>query len=213
VTHQEFNTWMGYHMARFTGIAGWLAKFPPRPRFEGDPTQVDVRDAWFDVLRNVDWKDAQHATDDMHRGEEELPKSFDDHPRYVSRIAGKKRESRAQSVNRRRYIDGEETVACLECNDAGNLQSWHKLSIKAARKGDLFHPTLNPNARGMPYKTCVRCTCEAANKPCNRLFEVYDPSKHFLVYSIHADENWQRLMDDVASVQASAETFNPDAWN
>ena len=213
MTHAEFSQWLGYHSARFTGVTGWLAKFPARPRFEGDPTQVEIRDAWFDVLKHCELGDAKQASDALNRGDEELPKTFDDHPRYVRRIAGVIRGQRLQSAGRRRFIDGEETVKCRECQDAGNLQAWHSIAVKAARKGDLFHPTLNPDARGQPYTTCVRCNCDAGAAPKNTAYQAYNPEKHFLVSVGSTEDNWRRLMDDVAAVAASAETFNPDAWS
>lgn len=201
MTDPEFREWFAHHIARFTGIGSWLAKFTR------DPSQDDVRYAWADSLRDIGLDDAKAATDAMHRGDEEYPKSFDDHPRSVRRIAGRFRAERSQERNRRRFIDGEETVSCRECRDTGDLQAWHSLAVKAARKGDLFHPTLNPDARGQPYKTCVRCDCDAGDAPKNAAFQPYDSRRHFLVCGVN-DDNWQALM---AAVQSS-EVFIADAW-
>ena len=207
MTDTDFETWFAYHVARFTGIGAWLAKF------RITPSQAEVRYAWADSLRDVSLDDARAATDSLHRGDEELPKSFDDHPRYVRRLAGRFRSERSQKKNRRHFIDGEETVACLKCQDTGNLQAWHVLAVKAARRSDLFHPMLNPEARGQPYKTCVRCNCDAGNAPKNAAFEPYNPVKHFLVVHESTDDSWLRLMDAVVSVQVASEIFNPDAWS
>ena len=162
MTADEFDTWFEEHTACFTGIHSWLAKVPEKER----DTVIRM---WRRALAYVDLDDAREATVKLFSGEAERPRSFDDHPSCVRRLADKRRCSRQLGRLRRRFVDGEEVFACRECLDDGRMIVWHQASMRAALAELRGEPVMDYcgvpvkafGAPGTIASTVVACPCEA----------------------------------------------------
>jgi len=179
MTVHEFDGWLAYHVARFTGIGAWLAKF------KTDPSEDEVRGAWAHTLADVSLEDAKAATDALHSGDEELPKSFDEHPRYVRRVAGAARASRSLTRHAEpKIIDGEYAYECWRCEDSGFVVVYSARTMEAARDSDLFHPALNPSGRVAVQTTVTACIdCDAGRMRAAQKIK----SKGGLIQTCHGD--------------------------
>jgi hypothetical protein len=154
MTPDQFDLWFAKHVNCFTGINTWLAKLP-RESDTGSSKQGVIAE-WRRTLHRVEYEDAVAATEALHDGSEEDPRSFDKHPGAVARIAGKLHK--AAPPRRPLRIGEEETFACLLCKDYGAFTCWHPESMdKASPRNDLVLE--------MPlYQCAVACTCAAGGR-------------------------------------------------
>lgn len=171
MTSDEFQTWLEKHVAAFA-LNDWLRR------------NAEVVSSWQDCLDDVSLGDATEATRLMNRGEEEQPKSFGDHARFVRRIA--KRLAMARKVE---YIGGERVVNCRFCGDSGWVivaNIWVGSTGKAPLKAFL-------ESKHNRLPICgISCSCErgptfSANEKHYRLPK-FDSSRMFVVDGLASDE-------------------------
>ena len=190
MTWEEFQEWFSYHATGFTGLHSWLRKFPETPtdaREETQPTQERILQRWFRVLESTELADAKRASDLLHDGTEAEPKGFDKHPGAVRAIAAKSRTGRGGRGRQQgpRYVNGEEVVDCLLCQDWGRFSVWHPCVLADVHNGKPIRP---------PYYTCARsCTCHAG-EPYRRNCRTFDPRTDLPLRREDADGEW-RLHD------------------
>ena len=154
MTDDQFDLWFAKHANCFTGINNWLAKLPDES--EVGPSKRGVLAEWQRTLRRVEYEDAVAATEALHDGSEEDPRSFDKHPGAVARIASKLHKSAPSRPPLR--IGEEETFACLLCRDYGVITCWHPDAMHAA-------DPRNDRVLEMPLYSCaVACTCAAGDR-------------------------------------------------
>lgn len=169
MTEAEFRRWFQRHTAAFPGLRSWLAKMPPTGN-DGLAGQSEILQNWATVLRDVDFLDAMAATEALARGDEEEPGAYDRHPSAVRAIA---RRLAAQRIRSRRplIVDGEETYACLRCQDTGLVTIYHPRTLALARRGEL--------TPGRLYTAAAACTCEAGRR--HAWLMRYSPDRDILV--------------------------------
>lgn len=170
MTRNEFEAWLAYHRAAFTGLSAWIAKLPePGRERQGEPHRLAVLAVWYAVLRDCELADARAATDRMAAGQVEEPKGWDRHKTTIAqearRLAAERNRHRAAGAGTQpRYAEGEPTYRCLKCLDSGIIPIWHPESVTAAcatldgaERGQLGQPfTL--------YEAAARCSCTAGNE-------------------------------------------------
>lgn len=154
MTSDQFDLWFAKHVNCFTGINAWLAKLPKQS--DTGSSRQGVLAEWQSRLRRVEYEDAVAATEALHSGAEEDPRSFDKHPGAIARIASKLRKpTRPQRPLR---IGEQETFACLQCRDYGAFTCWHPDSMHAA-------DPRSDRVLEMPLYSCaVACTCAAGDR-------------------------------------------------
>ncbi|MEX2138594.1 MAG: hypothetical protein WD894_04995 [Pirellulales bacterium] len=168
----DFENWLHLHRSAFPAIDAWLAKFPSdadkqtRGLSASTLTAGDVLRAWQTILSDVEAADAIEATRRLARGDEELPRSFDDYPRAVRRIARSIAGERAKAARSTRLIDGLDTYRCPLCRDTGGVTVWHPKSVAAMHRGTF-------GERGAKATALVRCSCDAGSKLqwCSAVFD------------------------------------------
>lgn len=172
MTRNEFNDWLTYHRAAFTGLSAWISRLPEPESArakEGEPHRAAVLAAWYVALRDCDPADARAATDRMAAGQLEEPKGWDRHKTAIAqearRLASERSRHRSAGAGTRpRRQDGEPTYRCLECHDSGIIPIWHPESVTAACA------TLDDAERGClgqpftVYDAAARCTCQAGGE-------------------------------------------------
>ncbi|MFA7177769.1 MAG: hypothetical protein WC114_11010 [Smithellaceae bacterium] len=172
MTKAEFETWLAYHRAAFTGLSQWIAKLPDpgsRRASDGEPHRLAVLAAWYAAMRDCDPADARVATDRMAGGLIEEPKGWDRHKTSIAqearRLASERnRHQSAGAWRKPRFAGGEPTYRCLECHDSGIIPIWHPDSVTAAcmtLDGD------EANGLGQPftiYEAAARCPCGAGSQ-------------------------------------------------
>jgi|SRR5579863_9647343 len=217
MNHADFKTWLRYHATAFTGITGWLARFPQTARSETEPTQADILASWERTLKFTELGDATKATDLLASGDEHFSErtGYDHHPRDVRRVAmgfsGDRH--RVKNTSRlKRMIDGEETYACPKCFDVGAILCVHPKSLRAAGRGKLYHEKNNPEGT-VPYYTCARaCECRAGDSLRERTDTI---STDDLLVPENRSEWWEHVtghIDELRAAATKATEFDPNAW-
>lgn len=158
MTNPDFQDWLSFHRATFTGFSAWLAKLPEDAP-EGEPTRRDVLRSWWFVLRGCELADCRAATGAMAAGRIEEPKGYDRHKtiirQYADKLAAERR--RRATVPQPRYYDGEAAVKCPLCRDIGLIWIYHPETTQAALDGRLDRePTI--------YRSAAKCDCEASQR-------------------------------------------------
>jgi hypothetical protein len=153
VTHEQFLEWYAHHRSAFPGIDAWLGRIDRAAKSEADLRSADVLRGWRRVLADIELADAKRATDEMARGDIDEPRSFDGHAKAIRRSAKASRFERGKGPGRVVWFDGERSVRCSVCGDAGLVIVFHPKSMQAARQGTLD--------RLSSYSCGVACTCEA----------------------------------------------------
>ena len=202
MTRTQFDSWLAYHRAAFTGLSAWIAKLPePGREREGEPHRVAVLAVWYAVLRDLDEADCRAATDRMAAGQVEEPKGYDRHKTVIAqearRLASERTRRGPAAGTQPRWSAGEPTYECAECLDGGVVPIWHPASIEAAcrrldgqDRGCLGEPfTL--------YEAAARCTCRAGTA--YRHLPAYDAGQFM------RRDLTRRLRDSVDDVLAWAE--------
>ena len=207
MTWDEFDgTWLPGHIARFTGIRDWLAKVT---RGSEAPSYEAILRGWYRVLQDVDLAAAVRASEAMHRGEIEEPKGFDRHPKEIRSAAGiSSRSSKAPWLDVRHDAAGNQTFACLLCQDWGWVECWHPATVAAIARDGL------PKDRLLqPIYACVfRCTCRAGDcRPQIGESPRYNPKLALkLTGDTSSPEEQQRLLDWIAQrTPARPDNYEP----
>lgn len=222
MTNAEFTDWFRHHLANFPSVIGWLTKFPTKPRHECDPTQADIRDRWEKCLADVSLAEAQAATDALFRGDEPLPRIFDEHPQTVRRLAFRSRNaSREASYDHGVYVDGEPTVRCRDCSDVGLVTCYHRKTVKAMRTGKLRLEQDDKQRYfvGPPfswYTVCVVCHCASGDRYAKQRDDVqrYSEERFCAVRKLRTEDRFHELRDWCDGVPAGPmkTNFDADAW-
>lgn len=210
----EFNSWLTHHMSRFPSVFDWLSKLPQESSVPGQPTQATTNDAWWMILRDVEFKHAKEASDLLANGKEELPdRRYESHPRTVRTIAFKLAGVQKARRKQQKMIAGEAVVDCPLCNDTGFVRIYHPSLLKFFR--NTFSPDDPPRREGdnaevwmhywldFRYKLAVknheikcesgvaRCTCASGQvKTCGI---AYDSEQHVLFRDGDPREAMNRL--------------------
>jgi len=167
MTNSEFQDWLAFHRATFTGFSAWLAKLPEKS--ESEPTRYEVLRSWYFVLRPCELVDCRAATEAMAAGKIEEPRGYDRHKTVVRQHADKlAAERRRRAPPRQVYYDGEQAVKCLMCNDTGLIWIYHPETTQAALHGRL-------DAKATIYGSSARCDCEAGQGYHINRFPAYSP--------------------------------------
>lgn len=176
----DYEDWEQRHFDAFPQTAEWMA---------GRRDVAATRSAWQRALIDVELTDCRQATEAFLRGEEEPPKTPQDWPRFIRRVALRLAGQRRRDRDRHRHsFDGEETFGCLMCQDTGLVTVWHPKSMQAARDGKLA-----PEGNVPRYSAVVRCGCPEGDKRHLLCPVKYDPSKTPLWHPNHADDNLAEL--------------------
>jgi len=181
----EFDEWFRDHTACFRSLSDWFAKL-------GAQRATETVDAWFRVLRRLDLEDAKRATELLFDGTETEPKSRDKIPAAVAAISRRLASRRRQDEDRERWRSaGDETVACLACNDSGSRLCWHPATMQAAADGRF--PGDPTTCDGAAYCVSVPCTCKAGDHFGRQLGYRFDPEKWCEIAGTRYDEDerWQ----------------------
>lgn len=122
----EFNEWLRYHCAAFTGILPWFKKQPDIQETKGH---------WERTLIGIDLKEAKEATDIMMRDENEIPEGYSLHPSRIRRICRSGRQRDNSNGDGQQYIHGQRVYDCPLCLDKGFVSVWHYDTIEQLKSG------------------------------------------------------------------------------
>lgn len=203
----EFREWFAHHGQLFPEVQSWLNRLDAKA---GNVSAAGILGKWREiVLLDVELLNAIEASNLLARGEEALPKVFSEHARTVRAIA-KRRGAARESGQRTRalFIDGEPTIACLECQDTGWRTVWHPKSVVAAQEGKLRS---QENPDGTPAYSCaVACRCKAGDARLNACGHRYDPARMCLwTIGLECDK-LAALYGWLEERQTKAYAWNPD---
>lgn len=206
----EFTDWFSYHTSRFTGIAAWLAKFPAQGN-PSTPGRADVLAAWAETLAGVSLAAAKESSRKLASGEVETPRSFDDHPRAVRRLAmsGDDRFAGIGGSHLRQrgeIIDGQVVYRCHHCQDFGEVTVWWPKLMRYAADCESWPPAEFP--RGHAYATLIPCSCDLGRSIAHRLpgFPVYDADLHISTWiepNCRSQKFWQLSKERMNSDRAN----------
>lgn len=138
-------------------VSDLCALFPKFARYVDKPNEakVVVLTAMFNVLQDCEIDDAKEAAQRMIRGTEPKPPAFEEDAwgRHLAGICRKLRAERSQqNAPKRRYVDGKETFACLDCEDSGWVLVFDRKAVVAAERGAL-------GSAKAPNEYVVLCDC------------------------------------------------------
>lgn len=212
MTTAEFREWFAYHRSRFTGINGWLEKYPVEARSEGDVTRASIRDAWESVVRRASLVDAKDATDALFRGDEQAPRSFDEHPQTIMRLTYRAKHNAPRKALR--YIDDQEVFQCGLCCDRGYVPVYSAKTLIAIRDG---RTTITPGRKGGYgfsgpfYVTTAPCKCDAGSRDwCAPKEKRYSESAHCIVTKIGVEDQFNEINEWLNGPKE--DVFDPYAW-
>ncbi len=155
MNRKEFRTWFREFRSVNASIDGWIAKMPataPDEDYTG-ATQDGLASAWFEVLSDVDFKQAQAATKALARGDASAPLSFQDFPKEIRRIA-------RSGKGKREFPPGPKLVAgllsaeCPDCMDLGIISIFTIETIRDVRDGR------DGDSDWQPRSNAIRCHCK-----------------------------------------------------
>ncbi len=148
----EFGEWLTHHKAAYPGLARWLAQH--------DGQMV----VWAKILAKTDLAAAKRATDDLVASDAQ-PRGYGEHPRHIKRLAYDQAPQRDT-----RYIDGQQVVSCVRCQDSGLLSVISPGSLSAIWQDDRAH--------GLRW-CVVACDCDAGTIHATRRQGIKRPIPRF----------------------------------
>lgn len=190
MTPIDYELWEQYHFASFPTTAEWMAA-----RSDAETT----RTAWQRALSDVSLGDCRQATDSFLAGRDEPPRSPQDWPRFVRRVACELAASRPRENRKSIWFEGQKTVSCSTCLDDGLVRVWHPIAVKAAIDGRLMAPRVKKptlaalESKIVPYSAAVACSCETGLKRLSLTRVRYDASQMPLWRDPDGEENRAEL--------------------
>jgi hypothetical protein len=166
----------------------------------------EIKTAWQRTLGDVSLSDAKCATDAMSRGDLKEPHGYGRHPSTIRLYSKDLEIGRHKKV---RFVDGQPTVSCKECDDMGTISCWSPALMKFVRS--------ESEARYTGSFTCaVPCKCSAGQTIVGRFGgPLYDPEKWCAMKSIATIDNARRDLEAWFADPTRCANYEPgfDAWN